>query len=315
MWHHGAADEERTFTISYRVDRGRGRLRRRDRRRLGRVGRPMGLRPRRAAGHVHGPAPGPRRPALPRLGSCFNEAPTPTPSASTERPSGARASRRSRPPTSPTTRRSRCGSRFRARRGRTSAAPASTTARACRRSSPRRSSSTRTSVRPGLASSAGSRTTRCCCRSRSRRSSSALLALLSWLAREHPTDAPQYIPEPPDDADPALAYGLAHEGGDSTDTVLATLLDLVDRGYYKASSASTGRREARPRARGQRRATSHRRPGGPREAGPDVLRRAARRRDRPDQRDARQDPAALGDLARALGEHDRGPRRGRGGAT
>ena len=67
-----------------------------------------------------------------------------------------------------------------------------------------------------------------------------LLALLSWLAREHPTDAPRYIPEPPDDADPALAYGLAHEGGDSTDTVLATLLDLVDRGYYEASSASTG---------------------------------------------------------------------------
>jgi hypothetical protein len=67
-----------------------------------------------------------------------------------------------------------------------------------------------------------------------------LLALLTWLAREHPTDAPQYIPEPPDDADPALAYGLAHEGGDSTDTVLATLLDLVDRRYYKASSASTG---------------------------------------------------------------------------
>jgi uncharacterized membrane protein len=67
-----------------------------------------------------------------------------------------------------------------------------------------------------------------------------LLALLSWLAREHPTDAPEYIAEPPDDADPALAYGLAHEGGDSTDTVLATLLDLVDRGYYDASSASTG---------------------------------------------------------------------------
>ena len=68
----------------------------------------------------------------------------------------------------------------------------------------------------------------------------ALLALLSWLAREHPTDAPKYLPEPPDDADPALAYALAHEGDDSTDTVLATLLDLVDRDYYTASSASTG---------------------------------------------------------------------------
>jgi uncharacterized membrane protein len=71
----------------------------------------------------------------------------------------------------------------------------------------------------------------------------ALLSLLSWLAREHPTDAPEHTPEPPDDANPALAYGLAHEGGDSDDTVLATLLDLVDRGYYTASSASTGEEE------------------------------------------------------------------------
>jgi hypothetical protein len=48
------------------------------------------------------------------------------------------------------------------------------------------------------------------------------------------------MPEPPDDADPAVAYGLAHEGGDSSNTVLATLLDLVDRGYYMTGSASTG---------------------------------------------------------------------------
>ena len=67
-----------------------------------------------------------------------------------------------------------------------------------------------------------------------------LLALLSWLAREHPTAPPQHTPAPPDDATPALAYALAHEGDDSTDTVLATLLDLVDRGYYTAGSASTG---------------------------------------------------------------------------
>ena len=40
-------------------------------------------------------------------------------------------------------------------------------------------------------------------------------------------------------ARPALAYGLAHEGGDSTNTVLATLLDLVDRGYYETSEATT----------------------------------------------------------------------------
>ena len=48
------------------------------------------------------------------------------------------------------------------------------------------------------------------------------LGLMLWLAREHPTSAPEYTPEPPDDASPALAYGLAHEGEDSEDTVLAT---------------------------------------------------------------------------------------------
>jgi hypothetical protein len=47
------------------------------------------------------------------------------------------------------------------------------------------------------------------------------------------------VPEPPDDASPALAYGLAHEGEDSNDTVLATLLDLVERGYYKSKQATT----------------------------------------------------------------------------
>ncbi len=31
---------------------------------------------------------------------------------------------------------------------------------------------------------------------------------------EHPTSTPKHVPEPPDDARPALAYGLAHEGGD-----------------------------------------------------------------------------------------------------
>jgi len=67
-----------------------------------------------------------------------------------------------------------------------------------------------------------------------------LLALLSLLAREHPTDAPKHIAEPPDDADPAVAYGLAHEGDDSTNTVLATLLDLVDRDFYTTGSATTG---------------------------------------------------------------------------
>jgi uncharacterized membrane protein len=65
------------------------------------------------------------------------------------------------------------------------------------------------------------------------------LALMLWLTREHPTSASKYVPEPPDDASPALAYGLAHEGEDSNNTVLATLLDLVERGYYDTKNATT----------------------------------------------------------------------------
>ena len=69
----------------------------------------------------------------------------------------------------------------------------------------------------------------------------ALLALaaLALLTREHPSGAPEYEPGPPDDAGPALAYGLAYEGADSTNTVLATLPDLVDRGYYTARATTT----------------------------------------------------------------------------
>jgi uncharacterized membrane protein len=66
-----------------------------------------------------------------------------------------------------------------------------------------------------------------------------VLALMLWLAREHPTSASKYQPEPPDDAGPALAYGLAHEGEDSDNTVLATLLDLIERGYYDTKNATT----------------------------------------------------------------------------
>jgi uncharacterized membrane protein len=65
------------------------------------------------------------------------------------------------------------------------------------------------------------------------------LFVLDRLAREHPSKVAEYLPEPPDDATPALAYGLAHEGDASDDTVLATLLDLVDRGYYETSSATS----------------------------------------------------------------------------
>jgi hypothetical protein len=62
---------------------------------------------------------------------------------------------------------------------------------------------------------------------------------LALLARERDVSVPEYVPEPPDDAPPALAYGLAHEGVDSDDTVLATLLDLIDRGYYDTQSNTT----------------------------------------------------------------------------
>jgi uncharacterized membrane protein len=66
------------------------------------------------------------------------------------------------------------------------------------------------------------------------------LAVLHFRARERPTSVPSYLPGPPDEqTSPALAYALAEEGDDSADTVLATLLDLVDRGYYTTSSATT----------------------------------------------------------------------------
>jgi len=66
-----------------------------------------------------------------------------------------------------------------------------------------------------------------------------LLAAMLWLSREYPSSSPKYVPEPPDEASPALAYGLAHEGDDTSNTVLATLLDLIERGYYDAKQATT----------------------------------------------------------------------------
>jgi uncharacterized membrane protein len=67
-----------------------------------------------------------------------------------------------------------------------------------------------------------------------------VLALMWWLARERKVSVPTYLSGPPEEGvSPALAYALAHEGRDSSNTVLATLLDLTDRGYYVASQAST----------------------------------------------------------------------------
>lgn len=62
--------------------------------------------------------------------------------------------------------------------------------------------------------------------------------VLYVLARERPTGVPEYMPEPPEDIPPALAYALAKEGEYDERLVLATLLDLVDRGYYEARAAS-----------------------------------------------------------------------------
>jgi uncharacterized membrane protein len=66
-----------------------------------------------------------------------------------------------------------------------------------------------------------------------------VLGLMLWMSREYPTSTPKHVPEPPDEAGPALAYGLANEGEDSTDTVLATLLDLIERGFYDSKQATT----------------------------------------------------------------------------
>ncbi|MGI8461215.1 MAG: DUF2207 family protein [Solirubrobacterales bacterium] len=68
----------------------------------------------------------------------------------------------------------------------------------------------------------------------------AFIALLAFRARERPTTSPKYLPGPPDEeTSPALAYAIAFEGADSVNTVLATLLDLVDRDYYTTKTATT----------------------------------------------------------------------------
>ena len=56
--------------------------------------------------------------------------------------------------------------------------------------------------------------------------------------QEGGASAPEYLPEPPEEIPPALAYALAREGGFDDRLVLATLLDLVDRGYYDARPAA-----------------------------------------------------------------------------
>ena len=58
------------------------------------------------------------------------------------------------------------------------------------------------------------------------------------LARERDTGVPEYVPEPPEDVPPAVGYGIAKEGDYDKRVVLATLMDLVDRGYYESRPAA-----------------------------------------------------------------------------
>ena len=63
-------------------------------------------------------------------------------------------------------------------------------------------------------------------------------AALCFRAREMDTGVPKYLPEPPEDVPPAVAYAVAEEGDYDERVVLATLMDLVDRGYYEARASS-----------------------------------------------------------------------------
>jgi uncharacterized membrane protein YgcG len=64
---------------------------------------------------------------------------------------------------------------------------------------------------------------------------------LYLMGRDRRSPVARYVSEPPEDIPPALAFALAEEGKFDDRLVLATLLDLVDRGYYegRASEAET----------------------------------------------------------------------------
>jgi len=63
-------------------------------------------------------------------------------------------------------------------------------------------------------------------------------ATLYWRARDLPTSVGEHLAEPPEDIPPALAYAYATEGEYDDKVVLATLLRAIDRGYYDAKATS-----------------------------------------------------------------------------
>ena len=65
-----------------------------------------------------------------------------------------------------------------------------------------------------------------------------LAAFLYWRGRDLPTDVGEHLAEPPEDLPPALAYAYATEGKYDDKVVLATLLRLIDRGFYDSKATS-----------------------------------------------------------------------------
>jgi uncharacterized membrane protein YgcG len=57
------------------------------------------------------------------------------------------------------------------------------------------------------------------------------------MGRDRRSSVAGYLSEPPDDIPPALAFALAEEGKFDDRLVVATLLDLVDRGYYEGRAS------------------------------------------------------------------------------
>ncbi len=78
------------------------------------------------------------------------------------------------------------------------------------------------------------------------------VAVLCALARERDTGTPEYLPEPPEDLPPAVAYAIANEGDYDKRVVPATLMDLVDRGFYESRPAAGGDLDLELRRSGER---------------------------------------------------------------